>query len=89
MLEAAKEGWELSPAQSTAPLWQNLHVLGTYDVFYIFHNPNQLQGMPSSNCCELGAIQTQPKALVNYLGKYSFNLVLTSLETQEPNFCLQ
>lgn len=68
---------------------RNLQTSGIFYVLRIFHNPNKLRGTPSSNCCELGAIQMQPQALVNYLGKYSFNLVLTPLETQEPNFCLQ
>lgn len=31
----------------------------------------------------------KPKALMNYLGKYTFNLVLTPLETEEPDFYLQ
>lgn len=31
----------------------------------------------------------KPKARMNSLGKYTFNLVLTPLETKEPRFCLQ
>lgn len=51
--------------------------------------PKQTAGLLSSNWCELGAVQLKLKALLSYLGKSPFNLVLTPLETEKPNFSLQ
>lgn len=48
--------------------------------------PKQTAGLLSSNWCELGAVQSKLEALLSYLGKSPFNLVL---KTEEPNFSLQ
>lgn len=42
----------------------------------------QTAGMLSSDWCKSGAIQLKPKALIEYLGKSTFNLVFTLLETE-------
>lgn len=70
-LEADKRGANSAMHDPQLLCGRSLWASGMYYVLYTFHNPNTLRAMPSSNCCELRAIQTQSKALVNYLGKYS------------------